>query len=199
VRRAVALALDTLAPAVEADWQVPARGLDWSVWETVEHMCDDLFFYAGQLGPAKPSLTTEVPFGWRRLREDGPMLTIYVEPAKGTAAQLPVLESCGALLAAMVAAAPPNRLSFHTYGASDAGGFAAMGVVEVLVHMYDVAGGLVLDWSPPADLCTRSLDRLFPTAPTGHEPWPTLLWATGRAALPDRPVQRSWRWDGAPR
>ena len=199
VRRAVALALNTLATATDADWQVPARGLDWSVWETVEHMSDDLFCYAGQLGPAKPSLTTEVPFGWRRDREDGPLLTIYVDPAKGPAAQLPVLESCGALLAAMVAAAPPNRLSFHTYGASDPSGFAAMGVVEVLAHMYDVAGGLGLDWVPPDDLCRPALDRLFPTAPTGGEPWPTLLWATGRAALPDQPAQTSWRWDGSPR
>jgi hypothetical protein len=199
VRRAVALALHALTPATDVDWQVPARGLDWSVWETVEHMSDDLFCYAGQLGPAKPSVTTEVPFGYRKLREDGPMLTIYVDPSKGAAAQLPVLESSGALLAAMVATAPPNRLSFHPYGASDPSGFAAMGVVEVLVHMYDVAGALGVDWSPPDDLCRPALDRLFPAAPTSAEPWPTLLWATGRAALPDHPVQASWRWDGSPR
>lgn len=197
--RAVALALDALAPTVDADWQVPARGLSWSVWETVEHMSDDLFCYAGQLGPAKPSLSAEVPFGYLRRREDGPLLTIYVDPKKGPAAQLPVLESCGALLAAMVTAAPPNRLSYHSYGPSDPSGFAAMGVVEVLAHMYDVAGGLGLDWSPPDDLCRLALDRLFPSAPTGSAPWPTLLWATGRAALPDHAVQASWRWDGAPR
>jgi hypothetical protein len=199
VTRAVALALDTLAPAVDADWEVPALGLSWSVWETVEHMSDDLFCYAGQLGPSKPSLTAEVPFGYRRPRDDGPLLTIYVDRAKGAAAQLPVLESCGSLLAAMVTAAPPNRLSYHSYGPSDPAGFAAMGVVEVLAHMYDIAGGLGLDWSPPSDLCQLALDRLFPAAPSGFDPWPTLLWATGRGALPGHAVQTAWRWDGSPR
>jgi hypothetical protein len=129
----------------------------------------------------------------------GPPLTIFVAPAEGPRAQVAVLEVCGAMLAAMVATAPSNRLAHHVYGASDPGGFAAMGVVEVLVHMFDVAGGLGLDWEPPADLCGRALARLFPAAPSGAEPLPTLLWATGRGALPDHPVQTSWRWDDTPR
>jgi hypothetical protein len=199
VVRAVSLARDTLAPAAHLDWHVPAGSLEWSCWETVEHMSDDLFAYAAQLGPSEPSLTTHVPFGWQRRREGGPPLTVFVDPAEGPAGLLQVFETCGAMLAAMVSVVPLSRRSFHVYGVSDASGFAAMGVVEVLAHMHDVAAGLGLEWSPPADLCERALRRLFPTVPLDGEPWPTLRWATGRGELPGLPAQASWAWDGTPR
>ena len=195
VRRAVQLAGDTLTAAAGRDWHVPAAGLEWTVWETVEHMADDLFTYAAQLAPARPSVTTHVPFGWQRRRPGGPLLTVFVDRAEGPPGLLAVLESCGGLLAAMVATAPADRRSFHNYGPSDPSGFAAMGVVEVLVHMHDVAGGLGIDWRPPADLCAATLRRLFPDAPAGAGPWPTLLQVTGRGT----PRLTEWRWDGAPR
>jgi hypothetical protein len=197
VLRAVELARDALSRAVDLDWQVRAGSLDWTCWETVEYMSDDLFAYAAQLAPANPSLSTHVPFGWQRRRDGGPALTVYVEPQEGPLGLLTVFEACGAMLAAMVEAVPPQRLSFHSYVPSDASGFAAMGVVEVLVHMHDVAVGLRLPWVPPADLCTGALRRLFPAVPI-DDPWPTLLWATGRADLPGRPTRTSWAWDGAP-
>jgi hypothetical protein len=74
-----------------------------------------------------------------------------------------------------------------------------MGIVETLVHTHDVVAGLEVPWSPPAEVCERALRRLFPDAPTGEDPWRTLLWATGRAELPGRPRLTDWRWDGRPR
>ncbi len=198
VTRAVTLAKQTLQTAVDRDWQVPAGTLDWTCWETVEHMSDDLFAYAAQLGPATPSVETHVPFGWQRRREGGLPLTVFVDPADGPAGLLQVFETCGTMLAAMVSFVPPGRMSFHNYGPSDTGGFAAMGVVEVLIHTYDVAAGLDLTWSPPGDLCAAALRRLFPSAPADGDPWATLRWATGRHDLPGRPAPVSWRWDGAP-
>jgi len=199
VTRAVELALDTLATAAGRDWHVPAGGLEWTCWETVEHMSDDLFTYAAQLGPAKPSLTTHVPFGWQRRRDGGPALTVFVDRAEGPPGLLQVFETCGAMLAAMLRAVPPDRQSFHSYGPSDPSGFAAMGVVEVLAHLHDVAAGLGLPCDPPAGLCAAALRRLFPSAPADVEPWRALLWSTGRADLPDRPAPASWTWDGSPR
>ncbi|MFL6075475.1 MAG: hypothetical protein ACJ73S_18965 [Mycobacteriales bacterium] len=200
VMQAVSLARETLATATQLDWQRPAGGLEWSCWETVEHMSDGLFAYTAQLGPAKPSLSTYVPFVWQRRRDGGPPLTVFVDPAEGPSALLQVFEACGTMLAAVVSFVPPDRRSFHSYGPSDASGFAAMGVVEVLVHMHDVAAGLGLSWSPPGELCAKALRRLFPAAPTTAEPWPTLLWATGRADLPGQPAQPpSWTWDATPR
>jgi hypothetical protein len=195
VTRACDLARATLTAALDRDWQRPAGGLDWTCFETVEHMADDLFTYAAQLAPARPSTTTHVPIGWRRQREGGPALTIYADPAFGPAGLVQAFEACGAMLAAMVDTVPADRLSFHNYGPSDAAGFAAMGVVEVLVHMHDVATGLTVPWSPPADLCAAALARLFPSVPAADDPWTTLLWATGRVALPDRPVRTSWVWE----
>ena len=195
VTLAVSLAHRSLAAAAGRDWHVAAGGLAWTCWETVEHMADDLFAYAVQIAPGRPSVTTHVPFGWQRRRAGGPALTVFVDPADGTHGLLEVLEACGALLAATVRTAPPERLSFHSYGPSDPSGFAAMGVVEVLVHMHDVAAGLGLDWTPPADLCAAALRRLFPGAPTGGDPWPALLTVTGRGAVP----APDWRWDGSPR
>jgi hypothetical protein len=199
VREAVYLAADTLAAAQDRDWRVSAGELDWDCWETVEHIADDLFAYAGQLGPRRPSVEGPVPFGWEYRRPGGPALTVWAVPADGQAGLVQVLEASGALLAAMVEVTPPTVRAHHVYGASDPEGFAAMGVVETLVHMRDVAAGLDLLWEPPGELCRRVLTRLFPDAPTGTDRWQTLLWATGRAALPGRERLTSWRWDGTPR
>jgi AcrR family transcriptional regulator len=76
---------------------------------------------------------------------------------------------------------------------------AAMALVETLVHMYDVASTLGFAWDPDPDVVRRTLGRLFPTAPTDHEPWPTLLWATGRDDLDGRPRLTRWRWDASVR
>ena len=76
VREAVYLAADTLATVVERDWRVPAGDLDWDCWETVEHIADDLFAYASQLGPRRPSVTEPVPIGFEYRRPGGPALTI---------------------------------------------------------------------------------------------------------------------------
>jgi len=199
VRQAGYLAADTLGTAVDRDWRVPAGDLDWDCWETVEHIADDLFAYAGQLGPRRPSVEGPVPFGWEYRRPGGPALTVYAVPADGNAGLLQVLESAGALLAAMVQVTPPDVRAHHVYGAADPEGFAAMGVVEILVHMRDVAAGLGLSWEPPEELCGRVLHRLFPGAPAEGERWQVLLWATGRIALPGRERLSSWRWYGEPR
>jgi hypothetical protein len=200
VRLAVALAADHLATAADRDWHVPAGGLGWDCWETVEHMADDLFAYAAQLGPRKPPQDTHVPFAWQRKHEGGPAITTFADPEAGTAGLIQVLEACGAFLAAVVDTAPPEVRAYHVMGLADAEGFAAMGVVEVVVHMHDVAQGLGIGWTPPEDLCDRVLRRLFPDAPTGTERWPTLLWATGRGEIPGRePITGRWRWYAAPR
>jgi hypothetical protein len=191
-------AVDTLGAAATAAWDANAGTLTWTCWETVEHLSDDLFAYAVQLGPRTPPLDREVPFAWHSLRPGGPANAVHADRAAGPAGLLQVLEACGALLVAMVRTTPSTVRSYHTFGVSDAAGFAAMGIVETLVHTHDIAEGLGLEWTPAGDLCARVLARLFPDAPTTTDPWPTLLWATGRTALPSHPRQISWRWHGTP-
>ncbi|MYY84968.1 MULTISPECIES: hypothetical protein [unclassified Streptomyces] len=204
VRQAVAVLRE--APA-DADWSSKAGGLEWDCWETVEHLADDLFAYAAQLGPEQPPLDREVPFLWYRRRHGGPSNVTFADHEGGVAGLLQVLESCGALLTGMVATTPSTVRAHHGWGVSDPEGFAAMGIVETLVHTYDIAHGLGIGhlWDPPADLCARVLGRLFPDvvadAGTGDGdagPWDVLLWATGRGTLPGRPRRTTWRWYGVP-
>ena len=42
VRRAAAICHDTLAPALEADWSIPAGPLTWTCRETLDHITDAL-------------------------------------------------------------------------------------------------------------------------------------------------------------
>ncbi|URN18433.1 MULTISPECIES: hypothetical protein [Streptomyces] len=196
---ALRLAVAALRAAPPDAWDREAGPLEWDCWETAEHLSDDLFAYAVQLGPEEPPLDSEVPFAWESRRPGGPVNAVHADRAAGPAGLLRVLEASGALLVAMVRTAPPHVRAYHVHGVSDAEGFAAMGIVETLVHTHDLARGLGLDWDPPADLCARVLDRLFPNTPRPAAPWPVLLWATGRADLPGRPRPATWRWDGTPR
>lgn len=198
VTSAVGLAVAALNESPAQDWHIPAGTLTWDCWETVEHLSDDLFAYAAQLGPKSPPLDSEVPFHWTPRREGGPANSIFADPAAGTAGLLQTLETCGALLAAMVRTTAADVRAYHSYGVSDAEGFAAMGIVETLVHTHDLAEGLGIGWTPPADLCDRVLARLFPDAPDDKDRWTVLLWSTGRTELPGRARVTSWKWHGAP-
>ncbi|MFE4384299.1 VOC family protein [Streptomyces cyaneofuscatus] len=198
VTTAVRLAVDTLAGAPADRWDTPAGTLEWTCWETVEHLGDDLFAYAVQLGPRTPPLDREVPYRWTADRQGAPSNSVFADRAAGPAGLLATLEASGALLASMARTTPPEVRSYHGFGVSDPEGFAAMGVVETLVHTHDLAEGLGLGWAPPGALCDRVLARLFPDAPAGGDRWTVLLWATGRAELPDHPRRTEWRWDGRP-
>ncbi|MFB7469730.1 hypothetical protein [Kitasatospora sp. NPDC056184] len=190
------LAADTLraAPA-DTDWTRRAGGVDWDCWTTVEHLADDLLAYAAQLGPAQPPRDRYVPFVSRRPFPGGPNGFVHARREDGPRGLLEVLEASGGLMIAIARARTPEVRAFHPWGLADPAGFVAMSLVETLVHVHDVAEGLGLPWEPPAGVCRRTLARLFPDVsldPAG--PWPTLLWATGRVALPGRPRRTGWRW-----
>lgn len=196
--RAVQLAVAVLRDVPEPAWDGKAGTLEWTCWETAEHLADDLFAYAVQLGPRTPPLDREVPFVYESRRPGGPANSVHANRSAGPDGLLQVLEASGALLVAMVRTAASDVRAHHVFGASDPEGFAAMGIVETLVHTHDLAEGLGLRWEPPADICSRVLTRLFRDTPPGAAPWPALLWSTGRADLPDRPRPAGWRWYGAP-
>jgi hypothetical protein len=68
VRSAVRLTVATLRQALDRDWEAKAGSLEWTCWETVEHIADNLFFHAAQLGPGTPAADQSVPFAWARHR-----------------------------------------------------------------------------------------------------------------------------------
>ncbi|MFI5953323.1 maleylpyruvate isomerase N-terminal domain-containing protein [Cryptosporangium sp. NPDC051539] len=199
VTAGVDLLRHSFADVPDNAWRVPAGDLSWTCWETVEHLIDDLFSYAIQVAASDPPRDDLVPFAYHAARDGGPMNTLFLQPSASTAGLLQSLEVCGVFLAGAVRDAPADRRAHHGYGLSDPEGFAAMGVVETLVHGEDLARGLGRSWRPPADLCARSLHRLFPDAPTDTDPWRTLLWATGRSPLPGYPDRGTkWRWEARP-
>lgn len=173
-----------LGGSADTDWSVAAGDLDWSCWATGAHIADDLFSYASQVlaQPSQGYLPIEAA----------------TEPGAPPAAVLESIVMCGELLRLAVASASPTCRAWHPYGTSDPEGFAAMGVVEVLVHAHDIAKGLAIAWEPSAELSRHALLRLFPEAPEG-DPAAVLLWCTGRAALGDRPRRSQWRWDSSVR
>lgn len=195
----IELAIATLREIPAQAWDGKAGTLEWTCWETVEHLSDDLFAYAAQLGLRVPPLDTTVPFALESRRPGGPRNTIHADRAAGPEGLMQVLQASGALLSAMVRTAPPDARAHHGFGAADAAASAAMGLVEALVHVHDVAEGLGLAWEPPADVCARVLARIFPDAPRDTGPWATLLWVTGRGDLPGRPRPARWRWYNEPR
>ncbi|MGR4882927.1 maleylpyruvate isomerase N-terminal domain-containing protein [Streptomyces sp. LARHCF249] len=181
VERAAAEAVAALGPHSGLDWEVPAGSLDWSCWTTAAHVAHDLTAYAAQVASRAPS--HYLP------------LDLRVRPGTPPAEVLTVVSASARLLSAAVAAAEPADRAWH-WGPCDPGGFAAMGVAELLLHTYDIAQGLSLPWLPPPDLAAPVLARLFPDSPQAP-PAQALLWSAGRLALPDRSRRTSWSWQAA--
>jgi hypothetical protein len=196
---AVRLALATLRQAPADGWRAKAGSLDWDCWSTVEHLADTLFAYACQLASSRPPEDGYVPCATTAGTPGGPECAVHADLKAGPAGLLMTLEACAGIEAAVMRTAPPDARAWHPYGLADAEAFTAMGVVETLLHTHDAAVGLGLPWTPPAGLCTRVRDRLFPDAPADTEPWPTLLWAGGRGDLPGRERLTDWKWDNGPR
>lgn len=176
VDQAVDEMLRALAPHTSRDWQRPAGSLRWSCWTTAAHVAHDLLAYAGQVA-AQPE-SAYLPGD----------LVIHADASPREVLQ--VVLASGRLLSGTLATAGPHTRAWH-WGPTDPGGFAALGVNEVLVHTYDITQGLGTAWLPPGPLCAAVLARLFPDAPDG-DPTEVLLWATGRAELEGRPPVTSW-------
>ncbi|MGW1542932.1 GNAT family N-acetyltransferase [Streptomyces sp. NPDC002309] len=189
VLQAVEGAVAVLRTATDRDWRaVDAGRTTWSCRTTAEHVASCLLAYAGQLaGRARDAY---VPF---EITLDGSEDAL--DPA-GNEGVLQVIATTGALLSAAIRTTPREVRAFHPYPFRSANreGFAAMGVAEVLLHTHDIAQGLGLAYEPPAGLCAYVLGTIFPHVQPAADPWPTLLWATGRGDLPGRAPVTDWRW-----
>jgi len=187
VRGAARASVAALAAYTDLDWRrVPAGDLEWSCWQTALHMVDDLYFYAMQVVYGQPDryLCTE----------------LALDDSASTQRLLTALSAHADMLHRIAQSAERDLRAYHVYGVSDPAGFSAMGVVETLIHTFDMVRGLnpADPWRPPAALAAPVIARLFPNAPSG-DPADVLLYCCGRAALGDLPRQTQWRWDGTVR
>ncbi|MGW1995116.1 maleylpyruvate isomerase N-terminal domain-containing protein [Embleya sp. NPDC001921] len=174
--------------AFDPAWGRPADG-ERSCRQLLDHLALGLVGYTGLL-IARPT---------------DRYITLFasLDPAAPIVACLDGLGIAGTVLASTVRDTPPEVRAWHPWGHSDRIGFAAMGVVELLLHTYDITRALGQAWSPPDELATPALARLFPDAPTGtgDAPGDVLLWCTGRGDLPGRPrvPAGEWQWQGSVR
>ena len=188
LRWAAQLVAEALAPALDRDWHVRAGDLDWDVYMTLDHVVDDMGYYAVHIatraaGPV-PFLTRSVLAG---------------DPRVPAANLLAAVQATVAVLADVVTAVPREQRIYHAWGRSDVEGIIAMACDEILIHGDDVTRGFGLEWQPPEALCRRVLARLFPWAPVGIDIWSALRWANGRTALQGYPrLGPDWRWQAAP-
>ena len=181
VREAVQQSVQLLRPEVQRDWTIEAGTVAWSCWKTAAHVSNDLLKYAGQV-------VGQPQHGYLRF---------HVRAASDAAPLdlLDTMQMAGNMLALAVETADSASTAWH-YGATDPTGFAAMGVGETLLHTYDIATGLGIDWTPLPDLCEFVLARMFPEFTDGA-PVDRLLWLTGRRALGDQPPRGDWVWHAA--
>ncbi|HEX2142922.1 MAG TPA: hypothetical protein VHG10_00285 [Glycomyces sp.] len=199
VEQAVALTAAALREAPENAWKNEAGSMGLDCWDTLDHLNNGLFSYALRLAPPVPYIEGGVPLLWDRPGPKEQARPIIADRTDGPGALVILLEAMGGLVAAMVDARPPTVRAWHIWGVTDPEGFAAMGVVETLVHAFDLTEGLGVKFEPPADLVVPAMARLFPDAPTDTPPWLTLLWATGRGLLEGcEPVGPDWAWHSAP-
>jgi hypothetical protein len=181
VRVAVTAVRDLFARVPDGAAAVPVMGA--SVTAVAQHLVSCLAWYAHDLvaGPDEVSPAD-----------------LVARPA----ADLPIVSrsvgAWGEVLARTVDAAGPADRGWHSHGVADAAGFAAIGCAEVLVHGTDVADALGLPWSPPGDVAAAVLARLFPEVTDVPDPMASLLWATGRRALPGRPARTGWTYGMTP-
>jgi len=181
LERAVRACCAGLTQVVDRDWSARADDLSWSVSQTVEHTASCLVGYAGQVvgQPATGWVVPEVPLEKDMTQPD----------------VVRWLAGSGAILASVVRTTPAQARGFHPYGTSDPVGFACMGIVEALVHTYDVMHTFDVAWTIPPDPAQLAVARLFRDAPAG-DPVEVLLWCAGRQPLRDLPRREKWRWDG---
>jgi len=183
VRRAVAVAAETLSPHAGADWSATAGDLDWDCRRTLGHMNDALIWYAANLAQPGPDGVGVVDF------ERGGKIEWL----------LSTLVASGNVLAAVVEGSSPDARGYHDAGMADPTGFLAMGCDETLVHAHDICTGLGVLFQGSDDIAERIVARIFPWAPEHPDPWERLLWCNGRLALPGHErIGPDWGWWCAP-
>lgn len=181
---AAGLCRDALLARRDDDWERPAANVDWTCRQTLEHVC-----------------LMGVSYGLRlAARAGSPRSYAPVAVAQATIPQLiETMHDSSLVLAEVARAAPPDARGHHTAGMADPEGWIAMGLDKALLHTADIAQGLGGAFEPPDRLTRAVLDRLFPWWPADQAPWPALLWANGRGALPGHPNPGgTWLWQCAP-
>jgi hypothetical protein len=177
-----------LAPTTTLDWETLTPDLAWTQTQTAIHTMRACLEYSYQVVGKK--LDTYQPVLFERKEAATPADYLLMIP---TAARV---------LSKVVATASAEDRAWHAYGESDPIGFAAMGVVEVSVHTYDLGKGFGIAFTPLEEASEFAITRLFAdtvetSSAFAQESWgKRLLWYAGRIELAGLPRREGWKWSG---
>ena len=170
-------ALHAIQEVLEGDWSRPALGLDWTCWQTVDHLIDCLFSYTYQV--AARAQSGFLPFnelhaqsGATRRRSTRRIAGDHgCSSGRSRRCTLGTTASDG-----VFAMAPPD--------------WRARAAYELALHTYDVVSAFDMDFSLSDEL-TRSIiecDTLWmidhDIARATTDPWSGLLSGSGRQPPP---------------
>lgn len=178
----------TLAPTTKLDWEISTPDLEWTQSQTAIHTMRACLEYAFQVVGK---------------RMDSYQPVLFEKKDKATPAEyLPMISTASRILQRSIRESEISDRAWHSYGVSDPVGFAAMGVVEVSVHTYDLAKGFGINFVPNHEAAHFAIDRLF-SGTTEYPKFDThgqlLLWLAGRIELSGAPRRQGWKWNGTPR
>jgi uncharacterized protein (TIGR03083 family) len=165
VQAAATAVVAALQPGIDADWQVKAGDLEWTVDRTIAHMTGAPAKYAFYLSSRSTRYVA---------------VRVWPEADATRQERLEAIETCAAALAGVAATAPPDAIGFHSTGMRNAEQFVAMACYELLVHTYDVTCGLGVPYEPPEDLCRLAIENCYPGQDERRPVWPFLVWLSGR-------------------
>lgn len=177
-----------LTPTTSLDWEQQTPDLAWTQSQTAIHTMRACLEYSYQVVGKKMDTYQPVLFD----RKEAATPTDY----------LMMIPTAARVLSRVVATASADDRAWHAYGESDPIGFAAMGVVEVSVHTYDLAKGFGIEFTPLNDPSEFAITRLFAdTVETSAEfashSWgQRLLWYAGRIELAGLARREGWKWNG---
>jgi len=185
-------ALTPLAAVPDQDprWEQPAVPTLWPADRALQHITDALLYYAGHVAR-------------RADRRVPPLRTESFAPPSEL---LDNVLTAAHVLAGLLRDLGTGR-AWHPSGQADAAGWTGMAVTEILVHGYDTATALGVTLPLPAQVCARTVARVFPWMPTGTVAGTgagivaadqLLLATTGRVHLDGLACDPHWWWQSAP-
>lgn len=165
--------LQALDAVVKEDWTTPAFGLEWTCWQTMDHLVDCLFSYAFQMAARAPS--GFLPFNELRAQAEATPDDLLVG-LRGVLRMLPeVLD-----------AAPEDATASDGVFALTPPEWRARSAYELALHTYDVTSAFEAGFSLPEALARSIIEcpSLWmldqDVARAAIDPWSGLLEGSGR-------------------
>jgi hypothetical protein len=166
-------ALRSLEVISDRDWSRPALGLEWTCWQTVDHVTDCLFSYAFQVAARAPS-------GFLPFNE------LHAQPVATPDDLLMGLRGILVALEAVFDAAPRGTTASDGVFVLAVPDWRARAAYELALHTYDVVSAFDMDFSLSDELARSLLecDTLWmmdhEIARAAAHPWTGLLAGSGR-------------------